>query len=203
MFPPISMVWSLDSLGWCARPFALCLAAHLSKSVSHHFSSISSAPAIQAACHSPKGQDCSCLLVFAWAVPSLGNALPHVLCLAQSLRWFLLCGTALFPSPHTAGRDNLLLLARLHIHLSLAPRMSTCQATRNLSTYFQCSSKCLLKASQADKLIAKNVFQSPSSPTPSRVPQSWLKCHADLHLLRQWRQAGEQGELCCRENIRE
>ena len=106
-------------------------------------------------------------------------------------------------TPHCWQRYSLAPSKRLHIHLSLAPRMSKCQATRNLSTYFHCLSKSLLKASQADKLIAKNVFQSPSSPTSSRVPQSWLECHADLHLLCQWRQAGEQGELCCRENIRE
>lgn len=43
----------------------------------------------------------------------------------------------------------------------------------------------------------------PSPPASPRVPQSRVQRHADLHLLRERGQAGEQGQLRGRENIRE
>ena len=84
---PVSMVWSLDSLGWCARSFALSGSPPLQVCLLRLLQHILG-PSHPGCLSFPQMPRLFCLLIFAWAVLSLGNALPHVLCLAKSLRWF-------------------------------------------------------------------------------------------------------------------
>lgn len=170
---------------------------HLPKCTYRHFSNTSSTPAAQTTCCSPKGHACFRILVFVQAVPSVENALPYLITWQKHWNDSPSLGPPSFLHPTTW---NLFFLARDPRSTSqLSHRRHECQATRNLRCFH------IYLRTWVNKLIAINAFliESPSSPASPRIPQSWIQCHADLHLLCKWRQAGEQGELCGRENIRE
>lgn len=104
----VPMVWSLDSLGWCAGPFVLCwpsppLQLHLllllNSSCSHYlpYPQMPSLFLPLPFCSGPS------LCRECFSLPSLPN---------KNIKWFLPYGTSLFPSPHIHGRSNLFFIAR-------------------------------------------------------------------------------------------